>query len=138
MNHLLQQQRRQQRAYFSTHSFCIMSQAAGGAPLTILMMLAEAINNSVTEKWLDFKEIVLMVAGRGMWGHHLASTMNLCALQQTCTATPEESDEGVYLGADTKESKDKQVKGREKGATTAEVTMSRAVEQNMKMTAAHS
>lgn len=79
MNHLLQQLRRQQCFYFSTHSFCIMSQAAGGTLLTILMMLAEAINDAVTEQWLDFKKMVVMVAG-GVWGHHLVSTMNLCAV----------------------------------------------------------
>lgn len=42
-----------------------MSQAAGGTPLTVLMMLAEAINDAVTEQWLDFKKMVVMVAGRG-------------------------------------------------------------------------
>lgn len=80
MNHLLRQLKRQQRFYFSTHSFCIMSQAAGGSLLTILMMLAEAINDAVTEQWLDFKKMVVMVAGGEMWGHHLVSTMNLCAM----------------------------------------------------------
>ena len=65
MNHLLRQLKRQQHFYFSNHSFCIMSQAAGGTPLTVLMMLAEAINNAVTEQWLDFKKMVGMVAGGG-------------------------------------------------------------------------
>lgn len=80
MNHLLRQLRRQQGFYFSTHGFCIMSQAARGMPLTILMVLAEAINDAVTEQWLDFKKMVVMLAGGGVWGHHLVSTMNLCAM----------------------------------------------------------
>ena len=79
MNHLLRQLRRQQRDYSSSHSFCIMSKAARGTPLTILMMLAAAINDAVTELWLDFKKIVVMVAGRGSWGHNLVSPLNRCA-----------------------------------------------------------
>lgn len=68
MNHLLQQLRRQQRFYFSTHSFCIMSQAARGTLMTILIMLAEAINDAVTEQRLHFKKMVVMLARGGMWG----------------------------------------------------------------------
>ena len=59
-------------------------------------------------------------------------------LQETCTATPEESNEEAYLGVGMKQSKDKQVKGIEQRATIAEVTMSRAVGENMKMAAARS
>lgn len=59
-----------------------MSQAAGGTPLTILMMLAEAINDAVTEQWLDFKKMVVMVAVR-VWG----SSSSIC-YESVCCAMP--------------------------------------------------
>lgn len=57
-----------------------MSQVAGGSLPTILMMLAYAINDAVTEQWQDFKKMVVMVVGGGMYGHHLVSTINQCAM----------------------------------------------------------
>lgn len=107
-----------------------MSTAARGTLLTILMMLAEAISDAVTEQWLDFKKMVEMGTGG----------MCVCsALQQACTATTEKSDEWTYLGGDTKERHAEWRKAeREKRDTIWEVTVPRAVEENMKMAAAYS
>ena len=73
-----------------------MFRAARGTPLTILMMLEEAINDAVTEQWLDFSKMV--AGGWGCGGHHPVSNMNLYVLQQASTAKPQQSDdEGVYF-----------------------------------------
>lgn len=104
MKHLLRQLRRQQRFYFFSH--CIMSKAARGTPLTILMMLAEAINDAVTEQWLNFEKMVVIVVG-GRLSSCIYDEYVCYSLPSSGpgTAILEESDEGAYSGVNTKESK---------------------------------
>lgn len=86
----------------------ISQPAARGTQLTILMMLAEAINNAVTEQWLDFEDNGGDGSGRGIQGSssniYCESVCYALPSKQTCTAMPEEKEEGPYLGVDTKTS----------------------------------
>lgn len=73
---------------FSIHSLYIICLGAKGTLLTILMKLAEAINDAVTEQWLFFEN------GSGMGIKRLSSGISFESLQG--------GDKGAYLGVDRK------------------------------------